>query len=388
MKKKIMHIVQSTGGVERYIFMLLKYMDDNLYEQILVCSQDYKKDNYIKLVDYFELVEMHREINLKKDMYAIIKIRKLIKKYKPDIIYLHSSKAGGIGRVANIGFKNKVIYNPHGWAFNMECSSVKKKLYVIIEKILNIFTDRIIAISNSERESAMNNKICSSDKIKVIFNGIDIEQYYINKKNFILSRKDLNIPENAYVIGMVGRISYQKAPDMFIKAAKLIKKEINNAYFIIVGDGDLRKEIEGMIREYGLEDCVLITGWVNNPLEYVQLFDQAMLLSRWEGFGLVLAEYMISEKSIIATNVDAIPNLIQDGINGLLVDVDNPYQVLERTLELYNNYELKSNTIENAKHKVKNDYDIKRVAKEHEILINNLLSFYNKKACKEESING
>ncbi|MBY6763034.1 glycosyltransferase, partial [Clostridium botulinum] len=107
MKKKIMHIVQSPGGVERYISMFLKNMDLSKYDNILVCSLDYEEQKYVNLVSAFEYVDMTRKINLKSDLYAVIKIRKLIKKYNPDVIYLHSSKAGAIGRIANLGFKNK-----------------------------------------------------------------------------------------------------------------------------------------------------------------------------------------------------------------------------------------------------------------------------------------
>lgn len=121
----------------------------------------------------------------------------------------------------------------------------------------------------------------------------------------------------------------------------MIKKKIPQAYFIIVGDGDQRDEIEQMIENEGLNGEILITGWVDNPLTYANLFDQAVLLSRWEGFGLVLAEYMELEKPIVATNVDAIPDLITDYDNGLLVEVDNVEQIVCAIETIYNDHNLK-----------------------------------------------
>lgn len=373
MKKKIMHVVQSPGGVGRYISMLLKYMNRNKYEQILVCSYDFKKENYTHLVDYFENVEMIREVSLFRDITAVLKVRKLIKKYKPDIVYMHSSKGGAIGRLANIGIKNNTIYNPHGWAFNMDCSLKKKKFYIWIERIMARFTDVIITISNAEKKSAMTYKVCKENKIKVIFNGIDIEEYSSwNKTKSKITKETINIPSNSFIIGMVGRISYQKSPDTFVKAASDIKKQIPNAFFIIVGDGEDKEEILSLIRKFNLKNDFLITGWVKNVFEYLSLFDIGMLLSRWEGFGLVLAEYMVSGVPIIATNVDAIPNLIINDCNGVLVEVDNVAQISKAAIKIFSDEEFRNGLISSGLFKVKNDYDIKRVALEHEELIDKL----------------
>ena len=372
MKKRIMHVVQSPGGVERYLLMLLKNMDKSKYEQIIVGSYDYHKNNYDDLSDVFEQIDMVRNISIRKDTKAIISLRKLLKKYKPDIVYVHSSKAGVIGRIANLGLKNKLLYNPHGWSFNMDCSQKKKTFYKWIEKFLAPITDKIIAISDFEKQSAVENKICKQNKIKVIFNGIDIEEYEKSKSNFKVTRKSLDIPDGAYVIGMVGRLSKQKAPDTFIKAVALIKDDIPEAFFLLVGDGEDKEYIKKLIEEKGLSNCTCITGWVDNPMEYIQLFDQAMLLSRWEGFGLVLTEYMISEKPVIATEVDAIPNIIDDGQNGILVPLDDELSVKKAALTIYSDSNYKDKLVANSKKKVSDRFDIKRVVYEHEILIEDL----------------
>lgn len=366
--KKIMHIVQSPGGVERYIQMFLKYVDTTRYENILVCSRDYDQKYYIDCTSAFEYVDMVREINFIGDLKSILCVRKLIKKYKPDIIYCHSSKAGAIGRAANFGLKNMVIYNPHGWAFNMECGDKKKKVYQLIERCMAKITDHIIAISDYERESAIDNHICKPEKIQVIYNGIDLDFYDQEISNYQISRADLDIPENAYVIGCVGRLSKQKSPDVFIKAASQIKKKIPQSHFLMVGNGEEQEQIEQLIAELGLQGCVHITGWVDNPMEYVMLFDQAMLLSRWEGFGLVLAEFMWAGKPIVATRVDAIPNLITDGVNGLLVAKDDAEAAAEAAMRTYADKKLAEQLCEQGKNIVAERFSVKRVVKEHEEL--------------------
>lgn len=369
-KIKVMHIAQAAGGVSRYLETMLKYFDRERFENILVCSNDYSLSDFEGLVDAVEFVDMQREIGF-SDLKTAFKIRRLIKKYRPDVVYAHSSKAGASARLGNLFIKNKLIYNPHGWAFNMKVSPKKQKLLARLERIMAHFSDKIVCISEAERKDALKRKICKSEKLRVILNGIDIAGY---KGVEAVKRSALKIPEDAYVVGMVGRISEQKAPDVFIEAAGIIKKEIPNAFFIIVGDGDMRAEIEGLAEENGLGGSLMITGWTDNVKDYVYSFDTAVLLSRWEGFGLVLPEYMISKKPVVACAVDAIPEIVHDGETGLLVAPDDPGAAAEAVLRIYRDKALKERLIENGYKCAAEKYDVKRVAEQTSELIQELLS--------------
>lgn len=371
MKKiRILHVAQSAGGVDRYIRMLLKYLDKGKFENVIICSQDFHEEDYRDLVDSFEQIEMSRAIG-GKDLEAIKEVRSLIRKYNPDVVYAHSSKAGAITRIADIGLKNYCVYNPHGWSFNMQCSAKKKVIYTAIEKIAAPFCDKIICISNAEKQSALEKKICKEDKLQVIVNGVDIEAYKTGVHG-VLKRKDLNIPENAFVVGMVGRVSPQKAPDIFIKMAKMVKDKVPDSYFIIVGNGSQENQIRKYAEDNGFLDNLRITGWVDNPMSYVELFDVACLLSRWEGFGLALPEYMMANKPIVASRVDAIPNIIKDGENGLLVPNEDAEAAYRAVMEIYSNTMLKEFLIAREKESVL-AFDVKRTAKEHEMMIEKVL---------------
>ena len=369
-KIKILHVAQAAGGVDRYIRMLLKYLDKDKFENVLACSQDFHKENYDGLVDAFEQIEINRAIGA-SDLNSIREVRRLIKKYNPDIVYAHSSKAGAIARVADIGLKNYCVYNPHGWAFNMRCSDKKRMMYTAIEKIAAPFCERIICISDAEKQSALDKKICRDEKLQVIFNGVDIEAYECGEHGKV-KRADLNIPEKAFVVGMVGRISPQKAPDVFVRMAKLIKDEIPNAHFIIVGSGNQEAEIEKYAKDNGFSENLHITGWVDDPMNYVELFDVACLLSRWEGFGLALPEYMMAGKPIVASRVDAIPNIIRDGENGLLVEVDDATGASKAALRIYQEKELKDKLVLQGLEDVHNRFNARRVSEEHGILFENM----------------
>ena len=370
-KIRILHVAQAAGGVDRYIRMLLKYLDKEKFENILVCSQDFHEEDYRGLADSFEQVEMTRAIG-GSDLKAIKEVRTLIKKYNPDIVYAHSSKAGAIARVADIGLKNHCVYNPHGWAFNMRCSAKKKAIYTAIEKVAAPFCDKIICISDSEKKSALNKKICREDKLQVIFNGVDIESYE-NGDHGVVKREDLKIPEDAFVVGMVGRMSPQKAPDVFVEMAKQVKDEAPNTHFIIVGSGNQENEIRKYAKDNGFSDSLHITGWIDNPMSYMELFDVACLLSRWEGFGLVLPEYMMVGKPIVASRVDAIPNIIRDGENGLLVEADDATGASKAVLQIYRESGLRDRLVAQGFKDVHKRFNARRVSEEHEKLFERLV---------------
>lgn len=370
-KIRIMHVAECAGGVDRYLHSLIKYLDCEKFENILVCSQRFDAKDFQKVADYVEQIHMEHEIG-KHDFKIALKVRKLIKKYHPDIVYAHSSKAGALVRMANVGLHNKCIYNPHGWAFNMDSSKLKKNIYKMMEKVMAPFCNKIICISDAERQSAIQNGICSDKKLQVIFNGIDIEEYETIKNDHI-SREDLLIPDDAFVVGSVGRLTRQKAPDVFIKMAHLIKEQIPNSYFIMVGNGELEDEVREYAESHNMSEALYITGWVDNPLSYVYLFDVATILSRWEGFGLVIPEYMICRKPVVATEVDAIPNILTDHVNGLLVPMDDAKAASEAILEIYKDINLRASLIKNGIEDVYAKYDAKRVAAEHGEIFRNLM---------------
>lgn len=362
MKKKIrvLHVAEAAGGVERYLETLFKYSKDKV-ENILVCSQNYDYEKFKDLSDRVIVLKMTHNVEFSSDLKVERTLRRIIKQLKPDIVYAHSSKAGAFARIADLGLNNKVIYNPHGWAFNMQQSARKKRLYKWVEKISAHFCNKIVCISDAERESALREKICKPSKLQVIYNGIDLEEI---EKTTPMSRIQLGIPEDAFVVGMVGRLSKQKAPDTFVKAAKLIKEKIPNAFFLMVGDGELRDQIENIINQYDLGSSFLITDWVDNPTAYMKIMDVGMLLSRWEGFGLVLPEYMACGVPVVATNVDAIPTIINDGVDGIIVPQDSPQKVCDVTIKLYKNRHLRTTLMKNERDKAINRYNGQQMAQE------------------------
>ena len=233
----------------------------------------------------------------------------------------------------------------------MNVSNKKKKVYILIEKMLAKLTKKIICISKNDYDKALEYKICKENKLTLIENGIDIEKF---NKSFNASKikNKYNIPINKLVVGMVARISEQKSPETFVEIASRLCKINDNFHFIMVGDGEEREKIDDLIKKLGISEKFTITGWVNNTAEIISIFDIALLTSKWEGFGLVIPEYFISKVPVIASSVGGIKNIINNGINGRLVE--------------NNDNDFRDKIIEKAYLDANIKYNISRVVQEHE----------------------
>lgn len=365
-----MHIVECPGGVDRYLSLLLPSLNDK-FENILVCSQNYDIKKWKGLINKVEVMEMENSLSPRKDFIALIELRSIIKRLKPDIIYCHSSKAGALGRVANIGLCKNVIYNAHGWSFKM-LNSRLRVVFLIVENLLSLLTTKIVNISDFEKKIALDKLVlCKKKKLVVIKNGVEIIEY--SNKNPV-SRKQLNIPEDAFVVGTVARITYGKSPDFFIKVASELLKEHSNCYFIFIGDGEMKEETIKLAKEYGVYDHLFITGWVSDVRQYIRLLDVGVLFTRWEGFGYALAEYMLDSIPVIGSNVDSIPELIMNGKNGYLIEVENMEEAVEKLTIMLQNPQKRRAMGSCGNTLVKTKFNVQRVVEEHRQLFNELLN--------------
>lgn len=363
---RIAHIVECAGGVEKYLEMLIPLLKEKGYSQCLICSKNFSTEKFKNKADRIIITDMQQTFNPIKIFNICRQVKAAIKACSPDIIYCHSSFGGVYGRIAAAGSNSKCVYNPHGWAFNRK--SRKSFIFKFIEKTLALYTNSIICISKAEMDSAINTNITNPARLKLITNGIDINQV---ANATPVSRKELGIDEKTLVVGMIGRVSPQKAPDTFIQAAKIIHDQIPNSTFIIVGKGEQEMEIKQLAKKNHIP--LTITGWTEHPYAYLKIFDMAMLLSRWEGFGLAIAEYMAARKNFVATRIDAIPTLVTDRVDGILVDTDSPQQAADGIFWLKEHPEEASEMRQRAWKKVCSKYNISRVAEQHDELFQNLV---------------
>lgn len=366
-KKKIIYVAQSAGGVAEYLYMFFQNMTNSHYNHILIVSEDYKEQiqRFKSLVNKVYIVPMKRDISLKSDVMAIQKLKEIFKQENPDIVYLHSSKAGAIGRIALLfNFKVKILYNAHGWYFNADMNEKKKKIFAFIEKILAIKTDKIINISRDEYQSAVQYNIANTKKMCIIENGIDFKKFEHTHKYRDETRKKYKIKEEEKLIGVVGRLTEQKDSITAIKVFNLIHQNNKKTKFMFIGSGELQNDVIEYARQNKIENDMIITGWVKDVEKYIPALDVAILPSKWEGFGLAIVEYMACDKPIVASNVGGITNLIEHEKNGFLVkcgDIENMAKYVEKILL---DDKVRNSMIENNQ-KDRQKYNIENVVKKH-----------------------
>lgn len=376
---KIIMISQANGGVGVYLKNFIRYIDTTKFEVELILSKQFESEiteyNEYKYTIHF--VDMVRNFDVKKDFKAALAIRKIIKSKNPQVVYAHSSKAGFLTRIAISAKTIPIMYNAHGWAFNMNTSSLKTRIYTFIEKILSFNTSKIVVISEFEKDRALNKKVCKESDLILIKNGIDLHEInfkekIIKSKNEILSL--FNIPIDAIIIGQVGRLDEQKNPHLFVEVAKELNHYNSNMYFFLVGDGKLRKAVELQIEQLNLKEKVIITGWISNTVEYINLFDIGILTSQWEGFGLVLAEYMLAKKPVVASDVGGIPNVVQHNKTGILCNKNDKMEFVAAIKTIIQDEKLSQRLSKNGFETAKVKFSFERVMNEHYDLLFKILN--------------
>lgn len=377
-KVKILHVTQATiGGTVTYIVGLINNLDKTKFENIVICPKYGDLDEKLKNIGVKVYnIEMEREISVFNDAKNLFLLVKYIKKLKPDLIYLHSSKAGALGRVASCLTGVPCIYNSHGWAFDMKISKSKRIIYTFIERMLSNFTNKIINISKHDMDIALKYKISNNKKMVLVENAIDtnfykdVETIRVNKLEI---KRVYNIPDNKKVIAMLARLSKQKNPQKFLSICESLNQIRSDLYFILIGDGELREEIEELIKYKNINN-IKITGWCdsNKIKNYLAICDIGLLTSDWEGFGLTILEYMVSKVAVVASKVGGIKYIIKDGFDGYLADDVNEF--VNKVNLLLDNEDLREEIVNNAYHKVLVKYDIKRLINQHQDIFYEVIS--------------
>ena len=307
-KKKILHIVEAFGGgVFTVLSDLINGLSDK-FEIIVAYSlrpqtpenfKDYFNDN----VRFIEIKNFTRSIDFNKDMKALREIKNIVKEEKPDIVHLHSSKAGILGRLGIHDRRIKMFYNPHGFSFlKLDDSKLKRLMYKMIEKGTAIINSRctIVGCSKGEYEEAKKlnkNSIC-------INNGINIEK--LEEETEDLKEKEIDY-ENLKIC-TVGRIGFQKNPKVFNEIAE----KFPNLQFTWIGDGELKNELTS--------PNIKVTGWLDRKdvLKELNNNDIFLLPSLWEGLPISLLEAMYMKKICIVSNVIGNRDVIKNEENGFI----------------------------------------------------------------------
>lgn len=281
--------------------------------------------------------ELRREINLFLDLSAFLKLYSLIKKERPLIVHTHTSKAGILGRwAAYIAGVKTIIHSTHGHIFYGYFGNFKTTLFLWMERLTAKITKRITTLTNLEIEDYQRLRFANKERFIAIPYGIDIERYKKADKSREEIKKVLGLSSQDQVVGWAGRLVPVKDCGTFIKAASLIK-ENKGLKFLIVGDGPERQKLEEMAEGLGIE--AIFTGTRRDIYDIMSVIDILVLSSLNEGLGRVLLEAMAAGKPIVATKVGGVPEVVTDGLTGILVPPSDPHSMAFGIKELLKNPE-------------------------------------------------
>jgi glycosyltransferase involved in cell wall biosynthesis len=338
-KLKVLQIITrlDKGGSAEDIFITAIGSDRKKYEVTLMSGsvedpgQDRKKEIEEYGIRHIFIPELVRNINLFKDLMAFLKIYRVLRKEKFDIVHTHTSKAGLLGRLAaKLARVPIIIYTPHGHVFFGYFSSLKTKIFILLEKLASPLADKIVALTNGEKEDYISYKITSERRLAIICSGIDLNRFKeLSSDEKLKIKKELGIPENSLVVGTAGRLVPVKGPEFLIEASKIIVSKYPDTYFLFAGDGPLRQSLEKKACRMGVKENIIFLGWRDDIHKIISIFDIFVLPSLNEGMGRVLVEAMALRKPIVASRVGGIPDLVSQGKNGFLVPPKNPMELAE-----------------------------------------------------------
>lgn len=363
-KLNVLHTITKLelGGAQENTLYTLQNLNRERYNLFLAANDKgilIEKAKELKDVKAFFIPELVRPINPLKDLIALIKLFRFCKREKIDIIHTHSSKAGISGRWAARFAKVSIItHTIHGWGFYPKQNFLKRRLFILLEKITGKITDRLIAVSQANIETGIQNRIGEKEKYILTRSGIKSSQFQNVEVKIVEKKKELGLEEDTKVVAMIACFKPQKAPLDFVKVANQVIKKRPKTQFLLIGDGELRPEIERLTKEFNLEKKVILTGWRRDIPQILKVIDILALTSRWEGLPRVFPEAMASGLPIVATKVDGAPEAIEEGANGFLVSVGDIRGMAEKIIALLDNSELAEEMGKKGKEKVFPEFDI------------------------------
>ena len=319
-KINILHIIEQLplgGGAENLLWTLGRNISRNKFNLIFCCLNN---DGYIvdRLKDKGFKVVFFGHYRLRHFHKKIIDVMRLIRTEKVDIVHTHLLLANKWGRMfALLSNQPKICKSEHATflEFWKNGTTRSRRLYLILDDILDRFTDCIICVSNAQRE-IMTGRKSNPDKYVVIHNAFDEKRFLINNDKTSI-RNTYGFSDQDIVIGTVGRLFFSKGHNIFLKAVKEISETYLEIKVLIIGNGPEEAKLKKLAETLGLE--VLFLSNRDDVPQLMRAMDIYVQSSFHEAFGITIAEAMFSGLPVVATNVGGIPEVVKDGETGILV---------------------------------------------------------------------
>lgn len=387
MKVRVLRIINrfNLGGPTYNATYLSAYLPE-MFETKLIGGKEEEHEGASSFIPQqhgvkIEIVEeLQREIDLSSDAKALKKLRLIIRDFDPHIVHTHASKSGFLGRQAAIKEKVPIILHTfHGHVFHSYFGSLKTALYKKLERRMAKKSDAIVVISKEQhRELVHELGVVPEDKARIIKLGFDLTRFQENLPSKRMSfRSKYKIEEDEIAIGIIGRLTAIKNHDLFLNVAKniLVKTE-KKLKFVIIGDGEERERLEGIVNEINLDtdqNNIIFTSWIKEIDIALAGLDIVALTSLNEGTPVSLIEAQAAGVPVITTNVGGVIDVVNNNSTGFIVPKNNPIAFEEKLEELINSKEIRENMSQNGWNHVKKEFSYTRLCSDMEKLYMELL---------------
>lgn len=339
-KIKVIRIIArlNIGGPAIHTVLLTEGLNKSRFDSLLLCGSISEGEGDMsyyaaeKNVQPVLVPELQRELCVVKDTAAFLKILGVLFREQPDILHTHTAKAGTLGRAAGVvynffaffnGRRARLVHTFHGSVFEGYFSRWKVRAFIAVERMLAYFTSVVVTVSESNKKELVLLRVCPAEKIKVVRLGFELKRF-------------LDIPfagqgSGVFRIGIVGRLVPIKNHRLFLEAAALAIKERPgmNMRFKIIGEGELRGELEKEAKAHGIAGLVEFLGWRKDLAEVYSGLDIVALTSLNEGTPVSVIEAMASARVVVATGVGGVPDLLGE-VKAAVPDRHLGFQVRER----------------------------------------------------------
>ena len=363
MKKiNILYIIWSLGlgGAERVVINLAKGLDKTRFNPI-ICCLNWPGEFAHELEDIgIQVIPMHKKGKL--DFLLIFRLVNLMRQHKIDIVHTHLFGSNLWGRIAAIKAKVPIIITTE---HNVDVQ--KTGFQLLLDRWLSQSTKKIIAVSNSVKEFYVSKGI-SSDKIEVVYNGIEITMSPCHHVTTLPVKDELGVQDGETVLAVVGRLVPQKGHRYLFEALSLLNGK-HRFKLLVVGDGLLAQSLKvTTLQSHQLKDKVIFTGMRKDVRDILGITDILILPSLREGLPIVVLEAMSCGVPVVATDVGGTHEVVENEVTGILVEPENPLALAEATRRLLHNRNLAKQMGKSGYERVVQTFSLEKMVDKHERL--------------------
>jgi glycosyltransferase involved in cell wall biosynthesis len=323
--------------------------------------------------------ELGREISPVRDLLATLKLARLIRRERPQILHTHTAKAGTVGRVAALLAGSRrppiVVHTFHGHVLRGYFGPIRSLFFRLLERWLAAHTTALVAVSPQVRDDLVALGIAPRERFAVIRLGIELdERVGAQRDGRVESRRYLGIPGDRFAVGWIGRMTGVKRTDDVLVAFKRLRDSGVDACLCMVGDGPDRDQLERRAHELGIVRDTLFLGYQEDVAPFYAAFDALVLPSGNEGTPVSAIEALAAGRPVVATRVGGVPDVVREGEDGFLVEPGATDELADRLVQLARDPELRERMGRQGRERVLPRYAVDRLVDDVDRLYRSLLS--------------